>query len=245
MATAGTVSYGKCFLCGGSFAKNGITRHLKACIPKHEAGRTGKRVRLFHLRAEGWYRREYWLHLEVPASYQLYDLDTFLRAIWVECCDHLSAFRIGGVFYELDTGMVDAMWKEFFGPSLPTRSMGVKLYNVLSVGEEFEYEYDFGTTTRLRLKVLGERKGFLDEQGIRVLARNYAPDYRCKACGKPAAWLYVYAEPQQVYCERHARERDEGLLPIVNSPRVGCCGYDGPYNPSLAFEERYEPGGGR
>jgi hypothetical protein len=39
------------------------------------------------------------MHLEVPADATLTDLDEFLRETWVECCEHLSAFRIAGVSY--------------------------------------------------------------------------------------------------------------------------------------------------
>jgi len=39
------------------------------------------------------------MHIEMPVSGTLYDLDSFLRAVWLECCGHLSAFRIGKVSY--------------------------------------------------------------------------------------------------------------------------------------------------
>jgi len=210
----------------------------KKCLPAHDPA-TGKAVRLFHLRAEGHYAPDYWLHLEIPAADTLADLDDFLRAIWLECCGHLSAFIIDGVSYELDTGMVDAMWKDFFGPARPTRSMNVKLDRVLSVGKTFAHEYDFGTTTELKLKVMGEREGSRPREGVRLLARNYAPAVSCVKCEKPARWLYVFGD-YEPYCETHARrhrEWEEGFLPLVNSPRVGECGYDGPMDEALRFEE--------
>src|SRR5579884_3845875 len=40
------------------------------------------------------------MHLEIPTSEELATLDDFLRAIWLECCDHLSAFRIDGTSYD-------------------------------------------------------------------------------------------------------------------------------------------------
>lgn len=233
-----TISYGKCFLCGKKVAKNTATRHLAKCLPLHEeAG--GKEVHLFHLRAEGLYAPIYWLDFEIPAAATLFDLDDFLRAIWLECCEHLSAFTIKGVRYELDTGMVDTMWKGFFGPFQPTRSMKSKLYQALAPGDVFVHEYDFGTTTVLKLKVIGERKGPLPEKGVRILARNYAPEAFCVKCKAPAEWLYV--GDYQPYCEKHARQhRDwvDSFLPLVNSPRTGDCAYTGPVDESLRFEER-------
>jgi len=236
-----TVSYGKCFLCGETLAKNAVRRHLAKCLPAHEEAGKGRPVRLFHLRVEGAYEPDYWLHLEIPASATLADLDDFLRAIWLECCGHLSAFTIKGIRYELDTGMVDAMWKDFFGPSYPTKSMKSKLYQVLAVGDTFRHEYDFGTTTELKLKVIGERTGQLPRGKIRLLARNYAPAIACSKCQKPAEWLYTFEMPYQPYCKAHARkhkEWEDGFLPLVNSPRTGECGYTGPSDKSLRFEER-------
>ncbi|MBC7259765.1 MAG: hypothetical protein H5T65_11005 [Chloroflexi bacterium] len=235
------VSYGKCFLCGGTFAKNAMTRHLKACVRKHETAQEGKPVRLFHLRVEGKYAPEYWLHLEIPASATLAALDDFLRAIWLECCDHMSAFTIKGADYERDTGAGHAMWTGFFGSPLPTESMSCKLYSVLSPGVVFVHEYDFGTTTTLTLKVVGERQGSVPEEKIRVLARNYAPSIPCALCDKQAEWVYAFDFPPTPYCAAHAEEHEdweEGFLPVVNSPRVGQCGYTGAGDKRLVFEEQ-------
>ncbi|MFN3742759.1 MAG: hypothetical protein ACK4VW_08830 [Anaerolineales bacterium] len=231
------ISYGKCFLCGKKIAKNVATRHLAKCLPLHEEA-SEKVVRLFHLRAEGAYAPIYWLDFEILATATLLDLDDFLRAIWLECCGHLSAFTIKNVRYELDTGMVDAMWKGFFGPYRPVRSMDSKLYQVLAPGDVFKHEYDFGTTTELKLKVIGERQGPLPKRSIRILARNYAPLIRCTECEQPAKWLSTSYQP---YCEEHAQKHEEWMegsfLPLVNSPRTGDCAYTGPENKSLRFEE--------
>lgn len=238
MSPERTISLGKCFLCGGTFAKNTIARHLKSCVPAHETARGAKPVRLFHIHVEGAYAPEYWMHLEMPAGTTLADLDDFLRAIWLECCDHLSAFTIKGVRYEVDTGMLDGMW---FGPSFPRRTMDHKLGTVLAPGDTFTHEYDFGTTTTLTLKVVGERQGAPPKGGVRILARNYAPFIQCDKCAEPAAYVYTLEYPPEVYCEAHAEAHedwDEGFLPIVNSPRVGQCGYAGTEYEDLKFEER-------
>jgi len=235
-----TVSDGKCFLCGQTFAKNAIARHLKTCLSAH-ASKSGPAARLLHLQVEGAHAPDYWMHIEIPAAAALYQLDDFLRAIWLECCGHLSAFTIRGIRYELDTGMVDAMWKDFFGPSQPTKSMKSKLYQVLAPGEAFTHEYDFGTTTELKLKVVGEREGPLPKEKVRILARNYAPAVLCSRCKKAAEWLYIFDTPYQPYCAAHARKHKEwegGFLPLVNSPRMGECGYTGPEDERLRFEEK-------
>ncbi len=229
-------SSGACNLCGGTFAKASMTKHLKACQQAHAS--TGeKKQKTFWLTVAGTSRPEYWMHLDVPASARLADLDQFLRDIWLECCGHLSAFTINGIRYELDTGMVDAMWKDFFGPSKQPQSMNAHLYSILLPDMRFDHEYDFGTTTELTLKVIAEQGRAEQGRNIRVLARNLPPEYVCESCSKPATLVcteclfdYEADEKQGWVCDEHAPDHecgDEMMLPVVNSPRMGECGYTG------------------
>ncbi len=230
----GPMSTGTCTLCGKEFPKNVISRHLKKCLQEHATtSPESKTQKVFWINIWGTYLPGYWLHLEVPASSKLADLDQFLRDIWLECCGHLSAFTIGDTRYELDTGMVDSMWKDFFGPSMPTKSMTIKLYTALQPGLKFAHEYDFGTTTDLSLKVVAEQERAGQSKEIRVLARNNPPDIRCFKCGEPATQVCVqciYDGPKAWLCDQHVEEHecgDDMFLPVVNSPRVGQCGYTG------------------
>ncbi len=225
MATRFT-SYGTCSLCGKHTSKAGMTRHLKSCVADHDLPR-GRPTRLFHLRVEDAYSPLFWLDLEIRARATLLDLDNFLRGIWLECCGHLSSFDIDGVSYAATYygGLID----EF-----DDRSMDVELYKVLTVGERFEYTYDFGTSTELKLRVVNEREGRIGSSPLRVLSRNDAPAWACEVCDQPADHICVYCVYERenpFYCELHAEEHDcgeEALLPVVNSPRMGMCGYDGP-----------------
>ncbi len=94
---------GVCKFCNGEFDKAKMTQHLKHCKQRAAAIAVGTgdeaKQRLFHILAEGRYNPQYWMHLEIPASESLFALDRFLRDIWVECCDHLSSFEIGGTSY--------------------------------------------------------------------------------------------------------------------------------------------------
>ena len=227
-------SEGICGLCGGNFSKTAMTRHIMACRKKQAAPTTnGKKQKTIWLIAEGRDDPEYWLHIDVPSSSTLADVDQFLRDIWLECCGHLSAFTINRVRYELDTGMVDAMWRDFFGPSMPPKSMNVRLYSILKPGLKFHHEYDFGTTTRLTLKVVAEQERAGQSGEIRILARNNPPDIPCYKCGKPATQVCtqcIYDGPQAWLCDEHTYRHKCGedmFLPVVNSPRVGMCGYTG------------------
>jgi hypothetical protein len=224
-------STGQCALCGQTFSKRAMARHLVTCRAEHPV-RKGKPLRTFHLLAEGQYLPEYWLHVEVPAEASLLLLDAFLRDIWLECCGHLSAFTIERVRYELDTGGIDAMWSDIFGPPQPPESMNTRMDAVLRPGLEFFHEYDFGTTTHLALKVVAGQEGVLPRNTIRILARNHPPPIACGKCGQLAAQVCVECmdTPGGWLCEAHAakHKHDDMFLPVVNSPRVGQCGYTGP-----------------
>ncbi len=231
------VSKGKCYLCGGAFSKAGMSRHLTTCRQDHALARLEGQGRLrttplFHLVVEGADRPMYWLHLEVPMDAKLKNLDTFLRNIWLECCGHLSAFTIEGTRYELDTGGVDGMWAMFFGPSTPPQSMNVALGEVLRPGLSFWHEYDFGTTTELTGRVVSEYEGKARGKSIQILARNDPPPFQCEKCDQLAVWVCsqcIY-EGGGWLCKKHAPRHkcgEEMLLPVVNSPRVGMCGYTG------------------
>lgn len=95
------ISRGVCRFCQGEFAKNKMTQHLKSCKARftQKTEQDGQEQRLLHVLVEGKYRPEYWMHLEVSAAATLGDLDYFLRTTWLECCDHLSEFKIDGVSY--------------------------------------------------------------------------------------------------------------------------------------------------
>ncbi len=226
---------GKCALCGETFNKQGITRHALKCRETHAPAAVGKAKpqKTFLLSVEGRYASAYWLVIELPAASPLRVLDQFLRDIWLECCGHLSAFTIGHVRYELDTGGIDGMWTDFFGgPRQPPRTMKTSLQTALQPKEKFYHEYDFGTTTELTLKWIGVAESAFKNKPVHVLARNNPPEYLCVQCQQPATDLCVECvyDGKGLFCDKHARahKHDDMLMPIVNSPRTGECGYTGP-----------------
>jgi len=161
------------------------------------------------------------MHLEVPSTTTLEILDAFLRDTWLECCGHLSVFEIKGVIYSVSPT------EEF-----DDEDMRVKLSEVLGPGTKFFHDYDFGSTTHLVLKVISEVASGLKGKKIRVLTRNEPPTIPCDNCGRTA----VHVCSQCIYegggwlCAACAADHECGeemLLPIVNSPRVGVCGYTG------------------
>lgn len=226
---ARTISKGICAFCGQAFAKNAIAKHLAKCEQRMAADQTAGKaakskmpteVDLLHLAVYDTYSPDYWLHIEVPADATLKQLDTFLRDTWLECCCHLSAFTIGAQRYT-----VLPKYDEF------GRSMNIKIGKVFHPETVARHEYDFGTTTELTLKVVGQRKGFHEKQPVTLLARNEAPNILCQVCGKPATEVCPVCNWEGAWlCDEHAKTHECGeemLLPVVNSPRVGQCGYAG------------------
>jgi len=211
---------GICRACKERFSAQVIGRHLAIC-PK----RPGGSFPVFDLRA---YAGPFWLHLEASAKAMLEDLDALLRHTWVECCGHLSAFEIAGTRYQADTGGIDGMWVGMMTPG-PDQDMGAPLGRILRPGLKFRYEYDFGTTTELELKVLSERQGPSGKRTITILARNDPPKFPCSTCGAPHAKT-ICTECQTALCtacdKKHKCDSDM-RLPLVNSPRAGACGYTG------------------
>ena len=224
-------SKGKCNLCGETFGKSGMTKHLATCKQKSAAekpsrGRRSKKKPTMHLVVEGRDLPGYWMHLEVPTRATLEDLDDFLRDTWVECCGHLSAFTIEGVSYSASGG-----GSGLFG-EMEDEDMDVTLEKILSPGMKFYYEYDFGTTTELALKVIAVGEGEVKGKSIKILARNEPPPITCEVCGKPATQVCTECiwSGEGWLCDDCAEEHECGedmLLPVVNSPRVGMCGYAG------------------
>ena len=120
------------------------------------------------------------MYLAVAAENTLATLDQFLRDIWLECCGHLSAFEIAGMRYAVDEAL-DGWVKQ--------RDMHIRLDEVFQPGQICTYEYDFGSTTDLRLKVLAEYDMRSAEKLIQVIARNDLSLLACNECGNAATFI--------------------------------------------------------
>jgi Plasmid pRiA4b ORF-3-like protein len=224
------ISRGTCNFCHEEFSKPSMTRHLESCKQRTtlqaEAGgrQKAQKTRAFHLLVEGYRLPMYWMHLEVSAGTTLALMDRFLRDTWLECCGHLSAFTIGGVRYSVDAAIYE--W------DTDSKNMQVPLDQVLYPGQTCSYEYDFGSTTELTLKVISEREVPGKKKTIEILARNNLPMVPCDVCGKPATNTCAQCiyEDKGCLCDACAKDHECGeemLLPMVNSPRAGVCGYTG------------------
>lgn len=221
---------GICELCTADVTRWTSARHLAQCAPAYDTPSAPLQT-LLQFRATSPGLPAYWIDFEAKADTTLKAVDAFLRRIWLECCGHLSAFHIGGVDYfseGYEFGLSGG-----FGSRAAERSMNVRLREALPLtGRRFDYEYDFGSTTRIKLQLTGERPGRIGRPLVRLLAENAAPEFACATCGEPATLVCSYCVhegPGAFACaehsDQHACGERESFLPIVNSPRMGVCAY--------------------
>lgn len=185
-----------------------MVAHLDTCAASSDTG--GSSQLLIRLRLDDRYDPRYWVYVEVRPDATLRHLDAFLRHLWLECCGHLSAFSVDR--RELAMGAT---------AGIAFRSAGAK----------FHYEYDFGSTTALTGHVLKSRHGSIGRVPVRLLARNDPLALSCAHCASPATLVCPYCPEDGLFCNTHAdvheHAAEEVYLPVINSPRMGVCGYTG------------------
>ncbi|RIV20236.1 hypothetical protein D2Q93_11705 [Alicyclobacillaceae bacterium I2511] len=222
------MSKGRCYLCGKDLGKGAMNTHLhKTHLPIALGD-----IPYYLIKVEPYYSKDYWLYVQVNANSNLQVLDDFLRSIWLECCGHLSAFRIDGQDYDVTVEAGDEDGNDWFeSDALPM--IETILQDVLEPGMVFTYDYDFGTPTTLKLTVVDAYQG-KGTEAITLLARNLPLVVACTTCGKPAVYadaMNMWDEEPHFYCrecgKKAEKNKEVNLLPITNSPRMGVCAYEG------------------
>lgn len=204
---------GDCKFCGKEYARRSIRKHVDSCAKGPTDEGKSMFLRIF---VEGRYDGRYWMYLEVSQTATLQDLDSFLRRTWLECCGHLSEFTIQGRGYSETEGA----------------SLGVPIQKVVQVGEVFLHEYDFGSTTTLKLTAVSLRQGATKRERIEKLSQNNPLDYPSCDCGVQADYVRYDEEEEKlvVICRScldgvEEDENEDEWVSITNSPRMGVCGY--------------------
>jgi hypothetical protein len=219
---------GICALCGASVDKRRSAAHYLACAPAHDAP-SGRETDLLIFRVGAVGGAEYWLDVETDTAAALSKLDAFLRRTWLECCGHLSMFSVPPLRYSSSTSDLPRL----FGHANTERSMASKIGAVFGhIGQKGTYDYDFGSTTRLTVELTGARVGHITKHPVRLLVRNDPLPWKCGICGELATLVCCAHESNDspFVCDAHEAEPECGdatLLPVVNSPRMGVCGYAG------------------
>lgn len=193
--------------------KRGALKHCLECLSGWPIGEKPSLI----IRIEGRYEKKYWMLALARHDAQLGDLDQLIRDVWVECCGHLSAFEIRGVSYDSS----DDEWS--------SGTMDVLILDVVGPGGVFTYDYDFGSTTSLSLKVIGATP-VAPEGPICLIARNNRPNVPCDLCGGEAAFVVNESDwgMPQYCCEKclSSAGPDPCCVNIIaNSPRNGVCDY--------------------
>lgn len=207
------VSEGKCLYCEELLLQKEIGKHLAKHFAQMEKESVGKNPSNYvHVEVEV---EEMFLHILVKGDAKMKIIDKFLREIWLECCGHMSEFR----HKNFKIKMKDLV-EDIFQPR-------IKIF----------HDYDFGTTTRVLLKAHKQYQLSLKEKII-LLSRNEPLKFMCSECKKkPALSLCAvcWYDETPFFCEKcgekHAETcedfADYAEMPIVNSPRMGQCGYTG------------------
>lgn len=217
---------GICAFCGESMTKRGVLSHLKKCvawrkIQENTAVSNRPEGHIWHLRVQDMYDPDFWLDLDMDGRATLDRLDYYLRAIWLECCEHLSMFS-------------------FHGPFEEEIEMTCRADTIFTVGLKLFHVYDFGTSSKTVIKVAGCREGkAASRHPLMLLARNRMPEYLCQECGQKARWLclecQVEYEQTGFLCDDHLDDHPHHAfgepMQLFNSPRSGMCGYSGPALP--------------
>lgn len=209
---------GTCLYCGESFAKRSMTKHVTRCA-KRPAGNA--RVAYLVIESARWL--DFYLHVECDPRATLKALDRLLRDTWLECCGHLSEFTIGGQRYQGES--------RFDSDIEPARPLSTRIEDALAPKGRFSYQYDFGSTTQL----VGQWHGCVEHakpaRTPRIVARNQLPPVPCSRCHGAAIQICMFCSDGPLCGEclvAHDEEcEDGGLLPVVNSPRMGVCSYTG------------------
>ncbi len=233
----GIKSYGKCIFCNKEFSEAAISRHLASHLAKNAAGESlgnSYHVRIENIPDSG--ASLYFLNIGIDGKATFRNLDIFLRQIWLECCGHGSEFRIIKQKNPNEQSLVDA--ESLLMEIDPVEiNRDTKVEDIFTKGLQLEYEYDFGSTTALKITVL-EQYPVSAGENIVLLSRNEPLAIMCDLCGKnPATQICSVCrnENANVFCDGCAGLHAEtcidfaqyGAMPVVNSPRMGVCGYEG------------------
>ena len=254
-------SHGWCNVCGDVIRADDAVDHTQTCIMykarrKYTVPKTDERYArsmpiMIWVRSE---QLQHWMVLAVQPTTSLRQLDQFLRDEWLECCGHMSDFKIGQTQYSnCVPGPGDA--PNFDNDLAEDNEQHTvhTLEETVAHGQRFHHEFDYGDTTCLNLEHVAtlpipynylpefinppKEAEYYVEHFITVMARN-RPTERCFKCGETAQWRYhenpyVEVPPEEggpivappYFCNGCAPQ-DMALVELRNSPRSGVGCYD-------------------
>jgi hypothetical protein len=242
-------SEGKCLFCDKTYTKTTINRHLQTHLrQKVQKNKSGQSYLIKVEQHPKWSVEPYFISLWVDGCATMEDIDVFLRRIWLECCGHLSSFtdprnrRRSNMwtFFEGETLLIQGKrkaYEKFLEEETGRIPMSRKVNEVFSKGLKLDYEYDAGSPIELLLLVMEEYPARADEN-IVLLSRNEPLELWCDTCKtEPATQFCIVHDwnEDRIFCDKCAKKHakkcvhfnDYAAMPVVNSPRMGVCGYSG------------------
>jgi hypothetical protein len=206
-------SEGRCIYCEELSSRSDIGKHLAKHLTLMEKDAAGKHpVNYCHVEVVAG---EMFLHLLVKGDATMKIIDRFLRDIWLDCCGHMSGFGHKNFKIKMKDLVEDVFQSK------------IKIY----------HDYDYGTTTRVFLNAKKQYQLNLKERII-LLSRNEPLQLMCTECKKkPAVSICAvcWYNGEAFYCKKCSKKHaqtcldyaDYAEMPVVNSPRMGECGYTG------------------
>jgi len=181
----------------------------------------------FIIQIEEVHTKMFWLLVLARHDAELSDLDYLIRDVWVECCEHLSAFTIHGKRFSSYSDDDD------FDDGDGGSGFSVPLDEIIGPDSTFTYEYDFDSTTKLRLSVIGQTTVEPRTGPLCLIARNNRLEIPCHLCGEKGEYLVTNwpESPYQIIICRDCLKKKakdvepEFVIVLPNSPRGGVCGY--------------------
>lgn len=223
---------GKCYFCGREVTSGGGANHIKNCknrlgIIEENKKIEGRYVEKMILLIKDKYIKDFWMYISIEKNAKLKDLDKFIRDVWVECCGHLSCFKIKDKIYG-ENRIADDIWNDYNG------DLNMRIKNLVQIKNIFEYEYDFGSTTYITIKVIDEFSDIKTKNNIEILARNNEPIVKCNDCGEKAKYEFEdgYEGISKCLCDECIKNYDQSEdnyieeIECANSPRFGICDYE-------------------
>jgi hypothetical protein len=203
-------SHGICMFCQEKHEMKDMPKHLGLHLKTMEKQNVQNiTTPFYHIRVES---EVYFLDLLVRGTLPMKKIDHYLKRIWLDCCGHMSAF--GHKNYRV---LMKHLVEDVFEPR-------VKIY----------HDYDFGTTTRVFLRGI-KKYDLLEKQDIILMSRNEPLGLKCDVCKRKIATQVCTVCDFELFCENCSEKHSEtcsdfvdyAAMPVVNSPRMGECGYEG------------------
>src|SRR3989338_4087621 len=90
----------ECASCNKEITNHKAEKHFTVCSKRLAVIKISESKKvpietLYHIRVQDSCNGQFWLDMEMRSSAVLKDLDDYLRAIWLECCGHMSQFSSG------------------------------------------------------------------------------------------------------------------------------------------------------